>query len=797
MASVYNLYSQMEKEANDVSVELPKSVIQFMETIHKYKTSQEFYSQLENESTQVEELPEMFTSVESRKKYIQEELKGQPYYKGYKKEGVIREFPLLQKRFDSINSRALSKYSRKDRENIKNKKIQSKHINFVYAREAQLLGQFMRFTHDAYKRDPKFKNYDYKFKFEWFLDINRVKPFFEFFEELDKGSNTCRNDALKYRNFLSYIMQYNACMPYLASIFLLGNWLGSYSEVHKDRNNRGEGKTQKKNANQLIKDGQMMNIEEYKTFLKWIIHQLNSMIKKWKEKLVGQYKDNWSKYIPKHEARKFQKFLFTGVMAFSGGLRKEVISLLRVDKLVRENSCIGTELSNEKTPRSNSNSIPLAKEFEMYIRFFIANVRNSLFTKNTPKGILSLWININGLPLEKKNFTEIVRSVIAKFNPVLNITPIQFRRFNVTMVFQGLVVPKEELEDFLDMFSKLLNVSKEVMKKYYNRFNAHADMITALQKLQQPFKDEEFQLMCTEGIDLFSNTPEFKVVDVPDVDSHDIKRPVRLTYDDSEWLMVLKEMNDNWLKFVPWKFGKVVKEVNIYIEKLRELGAKISENYGRKKCKKKGKRKRNSRDEEYRTKKRIKKIKTENNTKQNQDDNGKLQYEDFKEIKVIDNDEIEELLDVKKIDGKFYYLATWKRSDRTTWVEECDTGFPIHLLDLLKKKKNLIGSDEMKIDEQVNEDQTADYDQIYIDLTDEFEEIPNDQSTEQDTEHTQQLYDQIKQLGQQNSDLKRQLIEKEEFYKNERNRLLNELRKLKEDNDCLTYFLKYVEKSKK
>lgn len=120
------------------------------------------------------------------------------------------------------------------------------------------------------------------------------------------------------------------------------------------------------------------------------------------------------------------------------------------------------------------------------------------------------------------------------------------------------------------------------MKKYYNRFNAHADMITALQKLQQPFKDEEFQLMCTEGIDLFSNTPEFKVVDVPDVDSHDIKRPVRLTYDDSEWLMVLKEMNDNWLKFVPWKFGKVVKEVNIYIEKLRELGAKISENYGRK-----------------------------------------------------------------------------------------------------------------------------------------------------------------------------------------------------------------------
>lgn len=82
----------------------------------------------------------------------------------------------------------------------------------------------------------------------------------------------------------------------------------------------------------------------------------------------------------------YQNYLLSGILAFSGGLRREVISLLRIDKIQKENNHIGTSLSNEKVPRSNSSTIPLSKEFEIHIRIFIAFIREAIFTDKTPKG---------------------------------------------------------------------------------------------------------------------------------------------------------------------------------------------------------------------------------------------------------------------------------------------------------------------------------------------------------------------------------------------------------------------------
>ena len=133
--------------------------------------------------------------------------------------------------------------------------------------------------------------------------------------------------------------------------------------------------------------------------------------------------------------------LATGLLGFSAGLRREIISLLRIDFLQTQlnednKQILVTKLQREKITRSNSSNIPLANQFLLYVQIFISQIRNALLKQDSPKDMRCLWINRKGRPMEKSNFTEVIRSVCAQFNPVLDITPIQFRRFNVTMVFQ-------------------------------------------------------------------------------------------------------------------------------------------------------------------------------------------------------------------------------------------------------------------------------------------------------------------------------------------------------------------------
>lgn len=432
-------------------------------------------------------------------------------------------------------------------------------------------------------------------------------------------------------------------------------------------------------------------------------------------------------------------------------------------------------------------------------------------------GILSLWINQKGLPLEKKNFTDIVRTVVARFNPVLNVSPIQFRRFNVTIIFQGIVIPKEEIESFLEIYSKLLNVSKEVMKKYYNRFNAHGDMVKALQKLQKPFEDEEFHKMIQEGLELYESTPEFQTEEIPDIDKKEIKGPIRLTYNDEEWLQDLADLKEEWLKYVNWNIKEIRKEVEKYVEKLEKKGIVF----------KKFKRKRKRMKNKYKRKKKIKLSNTQTegynlrkrkpiNFKEIDDD----EIDGETEINYDNEDdrfEVEKIIDHKIIDGKLYYKLKWKDLNEITWEPEESVDDCSELLDEYWFSDNNFEQLENKDESSFNEDISENKDEVNldndVDINDISEILPIDENLQEESDNEISkvcneielnfkenfengknyifnliLLDELKQLKQELLDEKEKSGNLEEELKNEKN--LNELLEksideLKKENEKL------------
>jgi hypothetical protein len=171
--------------------------------------------------------------------------------------------------------------------------------------------------------------------------------------------------------------------------------------------------------------------------------------------------------------------------------------------------------------------------------------------------------------MEKRNFTEIIRNVCAQFNPVLDITPIQFRRFNVTMVFSGQVVPKEEINSFITIFSMLLGCSEDVMKNYYNRWNAFHEMDKALNLIQQTFYSKELTDSIEEGIKLLEKFQGMQSHQLPIQQSENIQRPVRKLLNDDDWLQYLCEFTD-WEKFAHSKQRVCKRQVKIYKRKIKQ-----------------------------------------------------------------------------------------------------------------------------------------------------------------------------------------------------------------------------------
>ena len=165
--------------------------------------------------------------------------------------------------------------------------------------------------------------------------------------------------------------------------------------------------------------------------------------------------------------------------------------------------------------------------------------------------------------MEKSNFTEVIRSVCAQFNPVLDITPIQFRRFNVTMVFSGQIVPKDQVDSFISIFSLLLGCSESVMKRYYNRWNTFYEMDKALNTIQKVFYTKELTDAIEEGIKLLDSLDGMNTKLLPAQDVSKITRPIRTQIDDDEFIQYLSKVK-NWEKLSNKKQFRCMEQVKRY-----------------------------------------------------------------------------------------------------------------------------------------------------------------------------------------------------------------------------------------
>ena len=302
--------------------------------------------------------------------------------------------------------------------------------------------------------------------------------------------------------------------------------------------------------------------------------------------------------------------------------------------------------------------------------------------------------------MEKKNFTEIVRKVCAQFNPTLNVTPIQFRRFNVTQVFAGVVVPKDQIDSFLTIFSKLLNVSKQVMEKYYNRFNAHSEMVEALNKLQAICNTDQLETILQKGFELIQDVQEFKTSEViPDIQNVEILRPVRKTIYNTEWIDYLIKYGDSWREYVKSDHVKCKIQEQIYLNMIDDVkkGKFNGFIYLRKKKNRKNKSKRkiirfkkfassqsNLHDQNQVKDTRLRKRKQSINYREESD-------EEDDDNNVFP---VECILEERRLNNNTEYLVKWKGydSDSAEWVKEEDI-LSRELIDDFYERKSKIEND--------------------------------------------------------------------------------------------------------
>jgi hypothetical protein len=85
----------------------------------------------------------------------------------------------------------------------------------------------------------------------------------------------------------------------------------------------------------------------------------------------------------------------------------------------------------------------LPKELYTSIDFYIQRVRPHLFYKHPAEATnksFAFWLDHDGEAMEHNHFTENLWQIYNKFNPHLNLTPINFRHRVVTAIFASYVI---------------------------------------------------------------------------------------------------------------------------------------------------------------------------------------------------------------------------------------------------------------------------------------------------------------------------------------------------------------------
>lgn len=169
----------------------------------------------------------------------------------------------------------------------------------------------------------------------------------------------------------------------------------------------------------------------------------------------------------------FQTALIILCFLSLGGQRKQVIVNMNIQRFIfREQFGLFFILpGSEKVPRQTAEGIPCPLFLGVLIDYYMSTLRPHLL-KGT-EGILSIWLNFAGKPLDGDRFNRRIAGFIKEMFPKKLSTPIDFRRAIPSFCWKKqLSFGGKTITDFLHDLALLMNTSYPVLMKHYIRSSA-------------------------------------------------------------------------------------------------------------------------------------------------------------------------------------------------------------------------------------------------------------------------------------------------------------------------------------
>ncbi len=175
----------------------------------------------------------------------------------------------------------------------------------------------------------------------------------------------------------------------------------------------------------------------------------------------------------KKAANELQTVLIVACLIGMGGQRRQVITDFMMDSIYYSKRTDGyyAKLRAEKViRRDNIDGISISKEIGYLLLLWKSKFRKIMKPK---EGVVSLWSNLHGNPLEYNSVTKRVKKYVQGIWPEKKkVTPITFRSLMISISFQkGLTKPNQKIADFVNDLSIYLNTSGKIMEQHYNRFH--------------------------------------------------------------------------------------------------------------------------------------------------------------------------------------------------------------------------------------------------------------------------------------------------------------------------------------
>jgi hypothetical protein len=609
-----------------------------------------FENQLANTTQQIKS--SIYNNEQIRKEYLDQcKRKSRIYYGIPIKEvyEIFHPFP-FKELIEKLHQEPLLSRTQAEKEDIANKVVPVKHLNNTKGVKS-VLCQFTRFLKD-HERKPKLKH---------FIDSDKVLGYFYFKSDFSPSGNTRRNNAQAFIVILKWLKNRGEFKTYESNIDYIISELHNYAEINKDLANRTR---QTKNELERIIDGDWFAPGEEDAFVIWAINYWKQIVDIYIDEESGEVDE-----IQREDCFKLMDCLLTLTQLLNGGLRREVNASIDPSKIIIEGGQLSYEIQKEKKVRLNINSLPFPSYINNLIIFYIKYVLPKINPKNKIK---RLWINRKGNPLEHKDYSKHFKRFIKKFNPALNINPIETRRQAITNLFGKRIDSIKGQNELIQMAERYYNVGTNVMAKYYNRFN----YVHELQEIHNLMLNSMIQSETLNELNKVNK--EFvkyvKEINIANKDEKRITRTVRLTPDD-----------EKWRKYLLSKKGKegseeITQEVETSPCKKRKIQRKTDENIEE-----------SNENEEIdiidltEVKKDIEKNekKEEINEENENDEVNDKRSEENEEY------EVERILNHKKENGKLYFLIRWKgyTENHDSWIEMSELDNCIDLLENYLYKK--------------------------------------------------------------------------------------------------------------